>query len=231
MGVSLKKSIKILTGIIIFLSIPSLLFCGFILLKYNEDLPTGTPGKKADALAQKMLNALNYNAYKNTNYIEWTYKQRRHYEWQKNNHLCYVYWDEYSVRLNLKDHKLSKAYIHSFKVEGAIGEKLKKKALNYFKNDSFWLIAPYKVFDEGVERRLVSQNKLLVTYNSGDSFLWQLDAQGKPNQFKMWSSFIPLNGLEATWSDWTTTDSGAILPTFHKLFLMGLEIGIVKGTL
>ena len=32
----------------------------------NESLPQGKQGKEADALATKMLNALNYQAYKNT---------------------------------------------------------------------------------------------------------------------------------------------------------------------
>ena len=42
-----------------------------------------------------------------------------------------------------------------------------------FNNDTFWLVAPYKVFDVGVERRLVrvndNENALLVTYTSGGS--------------------------------------------------------------
>lgn len=231
MSIVSKKSTKIITWGIIFLTLPSLLFCGFMFLKYNEDLPSGTTGKMADALAQKMLDALNYDAYKNTNYIEWTYKQRRHYEWKKDEEICQVYWEEYRVHLNLNDHKLSRAYIHSFKIEGDMGEKLKEKALNYFNNDSFWLVAPYKVFDAGVERRLVNNNSLLVTYTSGDSFLWKLDPSGKPKYFKMWSSSIPLDGLEASWNHWITTDSGAQLPTFHKLFLIGLEMGAVKGSL
>ena len=47
----------------------------------------------------------------------------------------------------------------------------------------------------------------------------------------MWTSVLPINGLEATWSDWTTTESGALLPTFHKLLITGLEISAIKGTL
>jgi len=33
---------------------------------YNEKLPEGRPGPDADALAQKMLSTLNYDAYTNT---------------------------------------------------------------------------------------------------------------------------------------------------------------------
>ena len=71
-----KKIFKIITGIIIFLTLPSLLFFGFLYFKYNEDLPTGIQGEEADALAYKMLNALDYEAYKNTNYIELSFKSR-----------------------------------------------------------------------------------------------------------------------------------------------------------
>jgi hypothetical protein len=45
----------------------------------------------------------------------------------------------------------------------------------------------------------------------------------------MWVSIIPIGGLEATWEDWITTDSGAQLPTFHKLLFFGIEMEGVKG--
>jgi hypothetical protein len=230
-----KKILKIITGIIIFLTLPSVLFFGYVFFKYNEDLPYGIPGEKADALAQKMLNALNHEAFENTNYIEWDFKNRHHYEWHKNDNICDVYWNEFRVTLNLNNPDLDKVYVHSFKVENEMANKLKEKALNYFNNDSFWLTAPYTVFNEGVERKLVDKNSFLVTYNSGgstpgDSYLWELDSEGKPISFKIWASILPIDGLEATWTDWVTTESGALLPTFHKLLFFGLELEIVKGT-
>ncbi|GAA3603985.1 hypothetical protein Q4Q39_09665 [Flavivirga amylovorans] len=235
-----KKIVKIITGVIIFLTLPSLLFFGFLFFKFNEDLPNGVQGEEADALAYKMLEALDYDAFKNTNYIEWTFKKRHHYEWDKAKNICKVYWKEFKVNLDLNDHSQSKAYIHSFKVEKNMSEELIAKALNYFNNDSFWLVAPYKVFDKGAERRLVKlengDNALLVTYTTGgstpgDSYLWLFDNTGKPKAFKMWTSILPIEGLEASWSDWTTTESGAQLPTFHKLLVLGLEINHIKGSI
>ncbi|MDD7885637.1 hypothetical protein [Flavivirga sp. 57AJ16] len=234
-----KKIFKIISGVVIFLTLPSLLFFGFLFFKYNEDLPNGIQGEEADALAYNMLKALDYNAFKNTNHIEWTYKKRHHYKWDKANNICEVYWKEFKVDLDLNDHTQSKAYVHSFKVENDMAEELKEKALNYFNNDSFWLIAPYKVFDKDTERRLVTlengDKALLVTYISGgstpgDSYLWLFDESGKPTAFKMWVSVLPIDGLEASWSNWTTTESGAQLPTFHKLLVIGLEINNIKGT-
>lgn len=233
-----KKALKIIAGGVIFLTLPSLLFFGALYLKYNEDLPTGIQGEQADALANKMLNALDYEAYEATNYIEWTFKRRHHYKWKKDENSCNVYWKEFKVDLDLNDYSKSKAYVHSFKVEGEQAKELTQKAISYFNNDSFWLVAPYKVFDKGTERRLVilenGEQALLITYTSGgstpgDSYLWLLDNTGKPKSFKMWTSLLPIDGLEASWDHWITTESGAQLPTFHKLLFMGLELRDVKG--
>ena len=235
----MAKIIKLILGIVIFFTLPSLLFFGFVYFKYNEDLPTGIQGEQADALANKMLNALDYEAYKNTNYIEWTFKNKHHYSWDKANNTCEVYWKQNKVILDLNDTTKSKVYIHSFKNESDMAKELIEKATSYFFNDSFWLVAPYKVFDDGVERRLVitedKKEALLVSYTSGgitpgDSYLWLLEDHGKPKSFKMWTSILPIGGLEASWSNWVTTESGAQLPNFHKLLFLGLEFDDVKGT-
>ncbi|WP_253256133.1 hypothetical protein [Formosa algae] len=61
---SAKKILKICGGIIVFLTLPTLLFFGYLYFKYDEDLPQGTPSKAADVVAQNMLDALDYEAYK-----------------------------------------------------------------------------------------------------------------------------------------------------------------------
>ena len=233
-----KKIAKIIIGVIVFFTLPSLLFFGYVYLKYDEDLPIGTKGEQAEQMATKMLSALDYEAYKNTNYIEWTFKNRHHYQWKKNEETCTIHWEDYKVDLNLKDASKSKTYVHNFEVQGEQAAELITKATDYFNNDSFWLVAPYKVFDSGTERSVVTLENgklgLLVTYTSGgttpgDSYLWILDDKGKPTSFKMWVSILPIKGLEATWKDWTTTESGAQLPTFHKLMILGLQITDIKG--
>ncbi len=235
----IKKTLKIIIGVIVFFTLPSLVFFGFLYFKYDEELPYGKQGVEAETLAVKMLDALNYEAFKKTNYIEWTFRNKHHYKWEKDKNVCAVYWKEYKVVLHLNDIENSKVYVHNFGVQGDTAKELIEQATQYFNNDSFWLVAPYKVFDKGVERRLVSLENgdegLLVTYTSGgstpgDSYLWILDENGKPKSFKMWTSILPLQGIEASWSDWIITESGAQLPTFHKLLLLGLEMGEVKGT-
>ena len=234
-----KKILKILVGALVFLTIPSLLLYGFLYFKYNEPLPNGVSGEPADALAHKMLESLDYEAFKNTAYIEWTFKKRRHYKWYKNKQHCDVLWEDFRVNLNLSGFGAHKAYVHGFIKDGPMANELIEKAISYFNNDSFWLVAPYKVFDDGVKRQLVTDDQgeaLLVTYTlggstPGDSYLWIVDKEHRPIAFKMWTSILPIDGLKATWNDWTTTTTGAQLPTFHKFLFFGLEIENIKTAL
>lgn len=233
----LKRIVKFILGIVIFLTLPTLLLSGFLYLKYNEPFPEGIKSPKADILANKMLTALDYEAYKNTNYIEWTFKNRQSYKWYKTADSCEVKWKGFRVVLNFKDFNQSKVFVANQEYNGIEKEKYVDKALAYFNNDSFWLVAHYKVFDKGVERKLVKtenqKDALLVTYISGgttpgDSYLWHLDKNGKPTSYQMWVDILPINGLEATWTDWKITESGAQLPTFHKLLFLGLELTDIK---
>lgn len=234
----LKKALKIIGGIVIFFTLPTLLLFGFIYLKYNEELPIGKQGVEADQLATQMLQALNEEAYLNTDYLEWTFKGKHHYKWYKSNNKCEVLWNHLTVILDFENPNNSKVFVAEQPYNGIEKQEYINKAESYFNNDSFWLVAPYKVFDEGVERSLVKtedrNDALLVTYNSGgttpgDSYLWHLDANGKPKTFQMWVNILPIEGIEATWENWITTESGAQLPTFHKLLFFGLEMGEVKG--
>ena len=233
----IKKILKYIGGVVIFLTLPSLLLFGFLYFKYDEDLPHGISGKPADVLAQNMLNSLNYKAFEETAVITWTFKGRRHYKWDKINHTCAVEWEDYKVVLDLRHHHKSKAFVHGFTLESDLSKEYIAKALKYYNNDSFWLVGPYKVFDPGTKREVVDlpNNKkgLLVTYTSGgstpgDSYLWLLDENYKPTAFKMWVSILPIDGLEASWSDWTVTQTGAELPTFHKFLIFGIQLTDIK---
>lgn len=233
-----KKILKIVAGTLIFFTLPTLLLFGFLYLKYDEELPIGIQGEPAEQLASKMLNALDYEAYKNTNYLEWTFKRSHHFKWNKSENTCEVYWKAYKVNLDLNNASNSEVFQNDLKIEDDSSKNLIVKAQSYFNNDSFWLVAPYKVFDAGTTRSLVTledgSEGLLVTYTSGgntpgDSYLWHLDADGKPTSFQMWVDILPINGLEASWTDWTTTESGALLPTFHKFMVFGIEITDIVG--
>ncbi|WP_435622492.1 hypothetical protein [Flagellimonas sp.] len=231
----MRKFLKI-AGALVLLGILTLLIMGWAA---NEALPEGNSGPEADKLAYKMLNALNVETYKNTRFLEWSYQGgKNQYVWDKHNGLVSVKWDDVAVDLNLNKTDES----HVFKNRGPVStdkkQKLIDKALKNFNNDSFWLVAPYKVFDQGTQRAIVElengTDALLVTYKSGgttpgDSYLWILNENGFPSAYKMWVSIIPIGGLEASWDEWIVTQSGAFLPKSHTLGPLTLSMGDVKG--
>ncbi|WP_350285713.1 hypothetical protein [uncultured Croceitalea sp.] len=231
----MKKILKI-SGVLIGVGLLFMLI--FVWVK-NEPLPEGKPGPEADALARKMLKVLNHDTYNNTRYLEWSYQGgNNRYLWDKAMGKVNVRWKDNVVDLNLVKPKNSIATKNNGRVVGAEKERLIKKALDYFNNDSFWLVAPYKVFDKGTTRGIVAlendEQGLLVTYGSGgttpgDTYLWILNENGFPNSYKMWVKIIPIGGLEATWDDWMVSESGAFLPKSHVLGPITLSMGEVKG--
>jgi hypothetical protein len=207
------------------------------LVNISEDLPDGIEGKEADDLAVKVLNVLNYEAFKKTKMLTWSFPGGHEYVWHKNEGEVRVTWNSNEVLLDLSQNKNSKV----LKPEGFLNPEDKaaliKTATNYFNNDSFWLIAPYKLFDEGVARKIVKLDKdekaLLVTYKEGgstpgDSYLWILDENGRPKSFKMWVQIIPVGGLEASWEGWEETNSGAIIANKHNILFFDLVINDLK---
>ena len=231
----MKKALKIIgiaVGIILLLG----LVIGWIL---HEPLPKGASGTEADALAHKMLDALNYDRYKATRYLEWSFQGgRNHYKWDKEKGICMVQWADYSVQLDLVHPERSTATTSEGSLTTTESKKVIDKAQAFFNNDSFWLVAPYKVFDRGTSRSIITLEEglqgLLVTYSSGgttpgDSYLWLLNENGFPNAYKMWVKIIPIGGIEASWDDWLVTESGAFLPKSHQLGPITLDMGDVRG--
>ena len=231
----IKKIGKIVLGVLLLLFTLGAIFYAI----YNEPLPTGIKSQNADALAMKMLTSLNYKAYKDTRFLEWSFANgKHHYRWDKEVDTVLVAWSDYKVHLNLKVPSKSSVAKDKTSLEGKEKEKLIKKALSFFNNDSFWLVAPYKIFDSGTERSIVSlkdgSQELLVTYTSGgdtpgDSYLWKLQPNGFPISFRMWVSIIPIGGLEASWDEWQVTESGAFLPIKHSIGPITLDMGDVRG--
>lgn len=228
----MKKFLKISGLILGVLLIVGLV--GYVIV--NEPLPETEDSKDAHHLALKMLSALDHKKFEQTDYIEWQFAGVHEYQWFKSENRVIVKWDEVEVNLYTKETSKSTAIEAGEQMKGDKRDQLIKKAIEFFNNDSFWLVAPYKVFDRGTARGIVKlddgSEALMVTYTTGgstpgDSYLWILDKDGMPKAFKMWVGVLPVGGLEASWDSWVTTDSGAKLPTKHDFAFLELSMGEV----
>ena len=229
------KKKKTISVVILFV----LVISGLLYVTYNEPLPQGTPGTAADSLADKMLKSLHNKAYLETRYIEWDFSNESyHYKWDRELGIVRVAWKEYRVLLNLDHPEKSSVFDRDRRLKDKERLNLIETAVSHFNNDSFWLVAPFKVFDKGTERSLVSledgSNELLVTYTMGgttpgDSYLWKIGPTGLPESFRMWVAIIPIGGLEATWKTWKVMDSGVFLPTSHQLGPMNFTMENVRA--
>jgi len=227
------RILKIIGKSLLVLALTLVLISFGVYFIYNEELPKGEQSSEADLLAEKMLKAVNHEAYNKTKYLEWSFAGRQHYKWNKQQQVVVVKWDETLVNLNIQHPDSSTVSVNNNEISGTPRFEKIEKAVANFNNDSFWLIAPHKVFDPGTERRIVSlengEKSLLVTYSSGgttpgDSYLWLLEESGLPKAFKMWVSIIPIGGLEATWDSWETSESGVPFPTNHELLFLDITI-------
>jgi hypothetical protein len=223
-------------GIVIGLGILGL---GFGYCKLNKPMPvsvvpvaTENQAPEAEVLTDKMFTALNKQAWDQTGWIKWTFKDKHHFIWDRSREMVLVKWDDKEVTLNLKDQS-GKVMENGKEVTGDAATAHRKSAWSMFCNDSFWLIAPYKARDKGTERSVVALENggrgLMVKYTDGgvtpgDSYLWTLDEAGTPLNYQMWVKIIPIGGLKSTWEQWTTLPTGAKIATSHKLPTIDLTI-------
>ena len=225
------QRMKWIKRILIFLVV--LLLIGFLLVKFvvSESKPKVIDGN-ADAMAQQMLTAVNKPAWDTLNYVQWSFVRGHNFVWDKVNNHSRVSWGEYVVHLDM-DEVDGKAYKGEDELTGDKKNKAVQTAWSHWCNDSFWFGAPYKVFDPGTKREMAvdadGQEGLLVTYESGgvtpgDQYLWYLDDTGLPTGYKMWTKIIPIGGVYASWTDYTTLAGGAKVSQKHIFSLAGMEV-------
>lgn len=169
-------------------------------------MPDGVAGPQAEEAAKRMLTVVNYDSYKKIKSINWTFRGKNHHEWNKRDQTDKVRWETFEVWLDFKANK------HIVKKGGQEfrNDVLIEQAIAHFYNDSFWLLAPFKIMDKGTERKLVDMEGttgLLVSYKSGgvtpgDSYLWILDENYRPVAWRLWTSNVSIKGMEFDWRDW-----------------------------
>ena len=206
----------------------------------SKDIPTGESGPVAKALADKILNRLNKPAWDSLQYVSWTFfRGEHHYVWDKMNNKAIVTWPENKVILDLNDW-FNQSY--AYNEEGTMREEQDRQAAlktawSFWCNDSFWLYAPYKLRDQGIKRSLITEDGkqgLLVSYESGgvtpgDSYLWWVDDTGLPTSYDMWTSIIPIKGINATWTNWEKLAGGSMVAKSHKLGPLEMSLSNIKA--
>ena len=210
----IKKLVKyVVFAILLFLVV------GFIFyVSINKPLPDGTQGVASEQLADKMLAALNKEEFDSLKFIAFTFANKHSYEWDRSNNHVTVRWEEQEIFLDLN------RPVEEYSM-------LEFKAYKFFINDTFWLTAPFKVRDSGVVRSTVDVqegNGLLVSYTSGgvtpgDSYLWIVDDQGFPIAWRLWTSNVPIGGLEFSWESWEKIDD-VWFSTMHQSSILDLQI-------
>lgn len=219
-------------GIILFLLVVVFIV---LYLIYNKPLPEGKQGAEAEALAQRMLKAVNEAAWDSTNYIQWTFIGMHDFLWDKKRHLVEVRWDDYRVLLNPKK-MTGKIYLEG--KEQARDQSILETAYSHFTNDAFWMNGFVQIRNGNPELRAVDledgSQGLLVTYPTGgvtpgDSYLWLLDENGLPKAWQMWVGIIPIGGIEVSWSNWVVLETGAKLAQSHDVGIADISITNVKS--
>jgi hypothetical protein len=181
-------------------------------------------GQRADSLARAMERAVNKTAWDTTAFVRWNFLGQHEHLWDRTQNRVRVRWGGYEVYL-LPSDLLGRAWLDGVELEGEARDAALRQAQDYFFNDSFWLNAPCKAFDPGVERRAAAWKRkgegLLVHYPSGgvtpgDRYFWTLDEQGLPLSWNMYVQVLPVQGLGNTWEGWQELYSGALIATEHR---------------
>jgi len=226
----MKKFLRVTA--IVFLVLIVAIFTFYMVV--NEKLPEGEASPQADMLAAEMLDAMNQAAWDTTDIVKWTFRGAHHYEWNRTEKQVTLRWDDFTTIFN---HETQKGVVTRDGAEIAEADQatMLEIAWDFFNNDSFWLAAPYKVFDPGTERSIITcadgREGLKVTYTSGgttpgDSYVWILDDNKRPVACKMWVSIIPLGGIEFSWENYLTLPSGALVAQDHLMSLTGMNVGL-----
>lgn len=206
----------------------------------SRPLPEGEAGPAADELARRVMAATGYEGWQKTGAVAFSFRGKHQHLWDRERGFLRVSWDDKVVWLDLASRR-GLAEKDGKKVAGKELGELLEKAWAFFCNDTFWLNPLAKLFDDGTTRLLTAPEKdhpgargLLISYSSGgvtpgDSYLWILGADDRPTHWRMWTSILPVKGLEASWEAWQSLPTGALIATRHEIGPATLEIGDLRG--
>ncbi|MCA9547778.1 MAG: hypothetical protein KC613_25415 [Myxococcales bacterium] len=197
---------------------------GVLVWRVRAPEPTQvSPGPEADSLARNVQRAMAFDRWQQLEAVAWTFRDRHTHLWDKRRNLARVRWGDHEVLVDLGNRR-GVAFRHGQRVEGPAGQGLVDEAYSKWTNDSFWLYPFRTFFHQGVTRATAVDHTgrpgLQIQYGSGgvtpgDKYLWTVDADGRPQAWRMWVSIIPVGGLQTTWAGWET-HGGVPFSTLHE---------------
>ncbi|RMG75807.1 MAG: hypothetical protein D6722_00325, partial [Bacteroidetes bacterium] len=215
------------------------LILGAIAWYLHEPRPSGQSGPEADALARRMMAAVDCAAWDSLPAVAWTFAGQHDHLWDKERHLARVQWGTNEVLLDINA-KTGIARVEGQEVTGEQKASLIDQAWKFWVNDAFWLNPVCKAFDPGTSRSLVPQPEgdaaLMVSYSSGgatpgDAYLWHLGPDDRPEAWQMWVSVIPTGGMRSSWDNWQQLPGGAWVATSHEMGVTLALTDVRGGTL
>ncbi|WP_263784289.1 hypothetical protein [Salinibacter grassmerensis] len=206
--------------------------------------PTDTiaPETRADSVAYRLLQAHGMDAWASSPYLRFNFgfetpggaQTIARHLWNRNTGEYRIEWSagpdsSYVVLANIRDRQDGRlggsVYLNGEELTGAAGETALEEAYGRFVNDTYWLLAPLKAFDPGVNRTYVPDSStadhdvlhltfdevgrtpgdqywLYVSTETGRLDRWAYHLQGMPEdappQFYDWTQYRELSAPGGT---------------------------------
>lgn len=185
-----------------------------------SSLPKGTPGPRAEELAQKMLAGADFEKWQATAAVSFTFRDGDKIFWDRKRKLTEVIVKKKLVQFSEVSGK-SICFEGERRVTDDCAE-MTQTAIKRFYNHTFWLNPAFHISSPGAERALVGDNQLLVSFKSGgstpgDSYLFTLDEEGKVAEMRMWVSVLPIKGARAVFSNYVKSQTGVRVALNHEV--------------
>ncbi|MCS4033313.1 hypothetical protein GGP50_002900 [Salinibacter ruber] len=206
--------------------------------------PTDTiaPETRADSVAYRLLQAHGIDAWASSPYLRFNFgietpggaQTIARHLWNRNTGAYRMEWSagpdsSYVALVNVRDPQEGRlggtVYLNGSELTGAAAETAREEAYGRFVNDTYWLLAPLKAFDPGVNRTYVPDSStaehdviqltfddvgrtpgdrywLYVSTETGRLDRWAYHLQGMPEdappQFYDWTQYRELSAADGT---------------------------------
>lgn len=241
------RYILLLFRLIIISIILSVVLGGGYLFALRSSIPSQyEAGKSADQFARDIQRIVNREAWVETGAIRWSMLNNKHL-WDLRRGLIQTrFTDPEGTHEVLFDVDFKRYKVKSKPSDGPRANKwlklsaedatpIAERAYQLWLRDRFILEPTQSLFDQGVERYLVKDEKdkksLLVHYrsggeNPGDSFQWKVDKNGLPSAIRVWSEQLYVSGLEMTMEKWRILKTGLNIATRRSIGPLSIDIKV-----